>query len=60
MKKFLELLLTHEYEIDIEILDMIESFSDFDTFKGLMLDFKVYLSQEENLSQLFLKGNKIM
>ena len=59
MKKFSGLLESRHHQIDEQILDMLESFSDFEVFKRLMLEFKGYLSQEEALKQLTVKSNKI-
>ena len=40
MKTFLTLLEDRMDQIDEQLLDLLQSFSDFETFKELMLDYK--------------------
>ena len=59
MPKFLNLLQKRTDQIDENILDMLESFTEFEAFKQLMLDYKSYLSNEDNLKGLTIKSNRL-
>ena len=59
MPKFLNLLQKRTDQIDENILDMLESFTEFEAFKQLMLDYKNYLSNEDNLKGLTIKSNRL-
>ena len=59
MPKFLSLLQNRSNQIDENILDMLSSFTDFEIFKQLMLDYKSYLLNEENLKGLTVKSNRL-
>ena len=59
MPKFLSLSQNRSDQIDENILDMLSSFTDFDIFKQLMLDYKSYLLNEENLKGLTVKSNRL-
>ena len=59
MPKFLSLSQNRSDQIDENILDMLSSFTDFEIFKQLMLDYKSYLLNEENLKSLTVKSNRL-
>ena len=59
MPKFLSLSQNRSDQIDENILDMLSSFTDFEIFKQLMLDYKSYLLNEENLKGLTVKSNRL-
>jgi len=59
METFLELLQTRTEQIDEQILEILHSFSDFEIFKRLILDYKSYYEEEERLKTLTIKSNKI-
>ena len=59
MGRFSELLQSRTHQIDEQILDMLESFTEFEAFKKVMVEFKGFLAQEETMRQLTIKSNKI-
>ena len=59
MPKFLSLSQNRSDQIDENILEMLSSFTDFEIFKQLMLDYKSYLLNEENLKGLTVKSNRL-
>lgn len=58
MGRFATLLKTRTDQIDDRILDMIDSFTDFDTFKKLMLDYRKYILNEDDRQGLVIKSKK--
>ncbi len=59
MGRFVGLLESRTNQIDEQILDMVESFSDFLAFKRLMLVYKDYIQNEETFKDLAIKSNRI-
>jgi hypothetical protein len=59
MAKFVRLLEERTNQIDEQILDMVESFSDFLAFKRIMLAYKDYIQNEETFKDLAIKSNRI-
>lgn len=59
MKRFLALLQNRTDQIDELILDMLESFTEFTAFKGLMLEHKAYLLNEGNVQSLSIKSSRL-
>ena len=59
MDTFGELLSTRTDQIDEDLLEMVNSFTDFCTFKELMVECKKYYEGGDNLRQLAIKGTVI-
>lgn len=59
MTRFVSLLEERTNQIDEQILDMVESFSDFLAFKRIILAYKEYIQNEENFKDLAIKSNRI-
>jgi hypothetical protein len=59
MAKFVGLLEQRTDQIDEQILDMIESFTEFESFKKVMLEYRYYIMNEEVLKDLAVKSNRI-
>ena len=59
MAKFAALLEQRTNQIDEQISEMIESFTDFQTFKRIMLEYKGYYQNEQQFKGLVLKSNRI-
>lgn len=56
MARFQQLLESRTDQIDELILDMIESFTEFTTFKKLMLEHKAFLLNVGDLQSLAIKS----
>jgi hypothetical protein len=59
MGKFLGLLEHRHDQIDEYIFDILESFTEFSTFKQLMLEHKSYIQNEDSLKSLTIKSNRL-
>lgn len=59
MQKFISMLSSHSEQIDQEIMEILVSFSDFEVFKQLMLDYKAGMEEQERYRILTVKTNKI-
>jgi hypothetical protein len=55
----LGLLTSRHGQIDEQLLDLVESFTDFLAFKSLMLDYKNYLENENQYKELSVRSNRI-
>lgn len=53
------MLSSHSQQIDEEIMEILISFSDFDVFKQLMLDYKAGMEEEQQYRILTVKTNKM-
>lgn len=58
MERFLGLLQARPDQLDEQILDTLESFTDFQVFKQLMLEYKSYLSSEA-MQGLAVKSSRL-
>lgn len=56
METFGSLLSTRKDQIDEDLLEMLNSFTDFCTFKALMLENKRFYTREETMKDLSIKG----
>lgn len=56
MNEFSELLSTRTDQIDEDLLEMLNSFTDFLAFKEMMLEHKLYYQQEEAFGALSIRG----
>lgn len=58
MDKFCELLKSRHEQIDEELLEIIQSFIDFQVFKNMMVEYKEYVEKEKLgvYDGLFVKG----
>lgn len=59
MQRFVGLLESRTEQIDEQILDMIESFSEFESFKKIMVEYREFLQNEERLRGLTIKSSKM-
>lgn len=59
MQRFVGLLESRTEQIDEQILDMIESFSEFESFKKIMVEYREFLQNEERLRGLTIKSTKM-
>lgn len=56
MEIFAGLLTTRTEHIDEDLLEMINSFTDFEIFKQMMLEYKIYIQQSDKFDGLCIKG----
>ena len=60
MERFQSLLETRTHQIDEQILDMLQSSTEFSEFKAMMIDAKQDIKQEEKFEALFtIKSSKV-
>ena len=59
MQKFTGLLASRADQMDEEIYEILLSFSDFETFKAMMLDYRTAQEEEERYRILTIKTNKV-
>ena len=59
MGRFVGLLESRTEQIDEQILDMVESFSEFESFKRVMLEYREFLRNEEQLRGLAIRSSRL-
>ena len=59
MAKFTQMLPHRTAQIDEEIYEILMSFTDFEIFKQLMLDYKSSQEEEERYRVMTIKTNKV-